>query len=256
MSIIFFNYLNSLPIYAGINRSEIDFEVNTPLRTGERILDNSLKAGQMSLLQFLQNKDKLTLSSSFCISSSNQGFIKSVLLFSKKPIQDLDNEIIYLTSESQTSSRLLQILCKHKYNIKPIWKIKNYLNAGKLDSVLLIGDQALKEYKLYKEKYFIYDLASEWFEWTKLPFVFAVFVTQKDYKLPIETENIFLANLKRNLIKSNLEKIIKKQGNKTYNNLNLPKELLLEYFDNIEYNLDSVRLLAIDKFEAFVKDEF
>jgi chorismate dehydratase len=252
MSLGFFNYLNSFPIYEGLGtETDLSFEINTPLKIGQKILDNSLQAGQMSLLQFLENKERLNLSSSFCISSSDKGFIKSVLLFSKKPIQTLDNEIIYLTSESQTSSRLLQILCKHKYNIKPIWKIKDYLNAGKLDSVLLIGDQALKACELYKEKYFIYDLAFEWFEWTNLPFVFAVFVTQKDYKLPIETENIFLSNLKRNLIKSNLTKIIK-----TKNNLNLKTELLLEYFDNIEYNLDSVRLLAINKFKAFVKEGF
>ncbi len=252
MSIGFFNYLNSRPIYESLTANkDLSFEIDSPLRIGQKVLNNELKAGQMSLLQYLQNKDKLNLSSNFCISSSDGGFIKSVLLFSKKPIQSLNEQIIQLTNQSQTSSRLLQILCEYKYKIKPIWQITDLDEQKEFEQILLIGDQALKAYELYKEKYFIYDLAYEWFEWTNLPFVFAVFVTQKGYELTTDNQNLLLGNLENNLIKSNLEKIIQSR-----NNLNLPKDKLIDYFQHIQYTLDPIRLLTINKFESFAKEYF
>jgi predicted solute-binding protein len=43
------------------------------------------------------------------------------------------------------------------------------------DAVLLIGDEALKRNKTGLDGFeLVYDLAREWYEWQKLPFVFAV----------------------------------------------------------------------------------
>ena len=44
MSLGFFNYLNSFPIYEGLGtETDLSFEINTPLKIGQKILDNSFQ---------------------------------------------------------------------------------------------------------------------------------------------------------------------------------------------------------------------
>jgi chorismate dehydratase len=48
------------------------------------------------------------------------------------------------------------------------------------DAVLLIGDEALRRNKFGLDGYeLVYDLAKEWYDWQKLPFVFAVWAAKR-----------------------------------------------------------------------------
>jgi chorismate dehydratase len=48
------------------------------------------------------------------------------------------------------------------------------------DAVLLIGDEALRRNKHGLDGFdLVYDLAREWYEWQKLPFVFAVWAVRR-----------------------------------------------------------------------------
>jgi predicted solute-binding protein len=73
--------------------------------------------------------------------------------------------------------RLLQVLLEKKYNVKATFE---RLHAGindhaGYDAVLLIGDEALRRNKFGLSGFeIVYDLAKEWYDWKKMPFVFAV----------------------------------------------------------------------------------
>jgi chorismate dehydratase len=58
---------------------------------------------------------------------------------------------------------------------------------SRYDAVLLIGDEALRRNKYGLDGFeLVYDLAREWYDWQKLPFVFAVWAVRKS--LPAATK--------------------------------------------------------------------
>ncbi len=131
----------------------------------------------------------------YCIGA--QRAIDSVFLFSELPLEKLTT--IYLDSHSRTSNSLLRILAayfwKQKYQYlaeASHWK-KIHNTAGGV----VIGDKAVA----LKNKFpYAYDLAAEWFRFTELPFVFAVWlvrlekVSDYDIKRVTESFSIGLAN--------------------------------------------------------------
>jgi chorismate dehydratase len=142
-------------------------------------LKGQLDAGLFSLMDFLQQQDRLE-PLDFCIATRDQ--VKSVLLFSNHGWQDLNGKTIGIVDDTATSVKLLQVLLEKRYGIKAIF---HRMNSGvndytQYDAVLLIGDEALRSRKYGLAGFeIVYDLATEWYEWKKLPFVFAVWAVQK-----------------------------------------------------------------------------
>jgi chorismate dehydratase len=105
------------------------------------------------------------------------------MLFSKEGWRDLDGKRIAITDESATSIVLLKILLQQKYGVKAHFE---RLHGGVndltgFDAVLLIGDQALRANKHGLPGFeLVFDLANEWYDWQKLPFVFAVWAARKE----------------------------------------------------------------------------
>ncbi|HEX7573488.1 MAG TPA: MqnA/MqnD/SBP family protein, partial [Bacteroidota bacterium] len=57
------------------------------------------------------------------------------------------------------------------------------------DAVLLIGDEALRRNKYGLDGFeLVYDLAREWYEWQKLPFVFAVWALRRSLPPGVKKE--------------------------------------------------------------------
>ena len=126
------------------------------------------------------------------------GPAKSVLLFSTRDIQDLENCQISITKQTATSSALMDVLLRKAFGIKDF----SYTDGDIYDrpiAYLSIGDEALylkKRIRSFPE-YRTYDLGQLWHEWTGLPFVFAIWVIRGDVD---ENEGInLLSQLRRNL---------------------------------------------------------
>lgn len=84
---------------------------------------------------------------------------------------------VAVSQDSKSSSMLLRILSRHvwqqsrhQYIPVPAQNIP-FLSAQDYDALLLIGDLALKHPNI--SSFHRYDLASEWYQWKQLPFVFA-----------------------------------------------------------------------------------
>lgn len=242
----YINYLNSQPFYFGLqDLPQCKLYKGNPREVINLFKQKKIDFGQMSAYEFLQNQDKYYYLNSFCISSAE---VLSVLLITQAPnIQNLHQETIYLTDHSITSVQLLKILLNKKYQISPSYITCNIEQIEKNKNYLLIGDKALTvwQQKLngHFENWQFYDLAKLWFEWTNLPFVFALFVGLKGKVLP---ENI-LKNLQNNLRNNlnNLFPIFQNNANQGYS-----ESLLKQYFSLLDYNFDEKKLISLQKFAS------
>jgi chorismate dehydratase len=175
------SYLNTIPFVYGILKSghleNFRLDLDVPSVCAEKLKNGEVDVALVPAGAIPDFGDPFIVSE-YCIGAV--GKVKSVLLLSQKPLEQIDN--IYLDYDSRTSVRLVKVLAEHYWKISPRW---NNLNPGqsdrpaRLESLVAIGD---KTFELVKEYKYVYDLAEEWFRFTGLPFVFAVWLSKR--KLP------------------------------------------------------------------------
>jgi chorismate dehydratase len=115
------------------------------------------------------------------IAIGTTGSARSVLFCTRSPNIDFQNvKKIQLDVESRTSNLLLKVLlrCKYGRSLDDIEFIESD-PAPEMDARIIIGDKALREHKQPTWTGSFYDLGQEWTAWTKLPFVFACWVSRK-----------------------------------------------------------------------------
>jgi len=172
-------YLNSVPFYENIERRQFKILPVTPRHMGVLSSQGQLDAGLFSLIDYFNQRDKLD-ALDYCIATRDQ--VKSVLLFSNHGWQDLDGKTIGIIDDTATSVKLLELLLQKKYGIRAVLQRMNSCvnDYSNFDAVLLIGDEALRSRKFGLAGFeIVYDLATEWYAWKKLPFVFAIWAVKK-----------------------------------------------------------------------------
>jgi len=170
-------YLNSAPFFWGLSLGE-RFELTTtvPREMGRQAASGEVAAGLLPLIDFLRLQDRFERLGPFGIAV--RGRARSVMLFSRKPIRQLDGAAIALTEETSTSAILLRLLLEHRYQLSPAAYRRGTDLTG--DALLLIGDEALRFQETNTQYPFEIDLAFEWWLWQHLPCVFAVWAIRKD----------------------------------------------------------------------------
>jgi len=237
------SFINSLPVDLGLISGSIPTEAEivsgVPTTLNENILDGLLEVSPVSALWYAEHQNKLLLLPDLSISSESG--VQSVLLFSRSPLKKLKNKSISITPQGRTTPALLEIICFLKYGFRPNVKIARP-NAPVIpegsEAILLIGNQALEARARIKDSnVMVTDLAEVWREWTSLPFVFAVWVTRRDFFKDHEKE---VLDLHQALLDSkkwgdqNPEAILKEAEAKT----GLPGELLKGYFSCLSYDFN------------------
>ncbi len=166
------DFLNSQPIIYPIKQGL----VNTPFDTvfappGE--LADMLKAGTLDLA-FIPAVEYarihgLRIVPGFSIAA--KGPVKTVLLFSKRPIEEI--ETVAVDHRSRTSVSLLRVLLAEFYGKEVEFAITpdvhTLLDAAQ-DAALVIGDEAFRD----APGHHVYDLSELWHRHTGKPFVFAL----------------------------------------------------------------------------------
>jgi chorismate dehydratase len=187
------------------------------------------------------------------LSISSIGAVASVLLFSRIPIEELDGQIIMLSSESATSVNLLRILMKKRFGCSCRYTVSEQPLGSALQeasAMLLIGDTALRA--LFQETdLFVYDLGELWHEWTGLPFVFALWFCGRQVAKDRYSE---VTRLARHLIASkvracaDLESIAQSSSEAEW----MGSDRLVAYWrNNISYDLDSMHLDGLKLFYRY-----
>jgi chorismate dehydratase len=121
------------------------------------------------------------------IAIASLGEVKSVLLAHRQPLSEI--KTIHCDTASLTSVNLLKVLLAER-GLKPEFvPLPSYDSAAEFDNVLLIGDAAIdfvrREFVPSRDcedgspSHEIFDLGAAWFEMTKLPFVYAVWVLRR-----------------------------------------------------------------------------
>jgi aminodeoxyfutalosine synthase len=181
-------YLNSVPFYHHFEQRQFKMLPVAPRRMGLLEEKGQIAAGLFSLMDYYRQEEQLDLLR-WCIATRDQ--VKSVMLFSNHGWRDLDGKLIGITDDTATSVKLLEVLLEEKYNVSATFRrlttgVNDY---SAYDAVLLIGDEALHANKFGLDTFeLVYDLAKEWYDWQKLPFVFAVWATKKSLPASMKDE--------------------------------------------------------------------
>ena len=243
-------YLNSVPFYENIERRQFKILPVTPRRMGVLSAKGMLDAGLFSAVNFIQQKDRLD-PLDFCIATRDQ--VKSVLLFSNHGWQDLKGKTIGITDDTATSVMLLKVLLEKRYGVKAVFKrmhsgVNNYTE---FDAVLLIGDEALRSRKTGLAGFeIVYDLATEWYEWKKLPFVFALWAVQKS--MPAQQRDELLGIIQQSL--ASAEEDYAAVGQAHAKRINLTIDESVEYLEGFNYRVGERERISIELFQGLLQE--
>ncbi|MDD5210200.1 MAG: menaquinone biosynthesis protein [Elusimicrobiales bacterium] len=174
------DYLNCYPFYYHMLEKEplrgVTVYPALPSELNRMMAKKELDMSPVSAAAYADIKQDALLLPDFCISST--GLVKSVILASRFPIEDLGGKALGLTSASRTSVVLLRIILKKFYGVEPVYRAAGPRPSLKdFEAALLIGDDAMTE-EIDKAPY-RYDLGELWLKKTGLPVVFAVFSVTK-----------------------------------------------------------------------------
>ncbi len=179
-------FINCFPLFYGLIEKkfllEVDLIKGNPTDLNRMLAGNLLDLAPISSIAYARNYKDYVLMPDISISAVAE--VKSIYLFSKLPIEELDGKKIALTNISATSVALLRIIMAKKYHCSPDY----FTSAPELgamlmeaEAALLIGDDALRAKYHHDEHLYVYDLGQEWKDYSGLPMVFAVWAIRKDY---------------------------------------------------------------------------
>jgi len=180
-------YINCYPVYGAIDRGVVpvpaELVTGTPAELNDLLVAGELDVSVISAVEFARHSDALRLLPGIGITSD--GPVKSVALFSRRPVGQLEGRTVLLTASSRTAVALLELLCREVWAVRPHFaqaraEAPDLAALAKLphEAVLVIGDAALllAARRVYPHQI---DLGEAWQRWTGLPFVFAVWAARR-----------------------------------------------------------------------------
>ena len=139
------SFLNTKPLIQPILDNQvfnIDLTLDVPSKIADDFRIGTLDVALIPIIEYFRCSDYLILPE---ISISSRGAVKSIRIFSRKPISEC--QTIALDTSSRTSRVLTQIVLAEKYNVYPSFvdcPPTVNLESAETDAVLLIGDSALR----------------------------------------------------------------------------------------------------------------
>ena len=198
-------YINCYPVYGAVDRGIVQLQGRVvdgiPSELNRRMENGQLDVSVISAVEYARQASRYLLLPDLAITSD--GPVRSVLLFSKRPAEELGGCRVLLTRSSMTSVALLRLLFENVWGACPdfaagdaeiadLARFASEPHEARLvigDAALLLGAQlrrtraadgaAAPESPPTASYPHVYDLGAEWKRWTGLPFVFAVWVAQR-----------------------------------------------------------------------------
>lgn len=170
------NYLNTKPLIEdlGAFAPNSELRLDLPSRLADQLRDGQLDVGLIPVIEYFRGGNYSHVPG---VSIASRGPVLSVTLFSRVPWAEIKS--VALDEGSRTSVALTKVILYHRHGIKPTTvplPIHAAAEEMTTDAVLLIGDRAMQACLPGFE--YAYDLGQEWFDWTGLPFVFAVWAVR------------------------------------------------------------------------------
>ena len=251
------DYANCTPIFTSLTKlydcTDYRFVRGVPAELNALLRCGDIDICPSSSFEYASSPESYLLLPELSISSF--GRVKSVLLFSRLPIEELDNQPVGLTTESATSVNLLKILLAKAYGLRNEFRPSSapFPDAlGTCPALLLIGDAALKAAKR-ADGLFVYDLGELWYRFTGLPFVFALWLVTRR---AVDARGEELQLLRDRLIQA------KRHAYDTYGEIAsscaergwMSSEELVAYWRTISYDLSPDHLRGVATFFTYAAD--
>ncbi len=170
------NYLNTKPLICDLDSlaPEAELVLEVPSRLADLLADGRLDVALIPVIEYFRAG---TYSVVPDVSIASRGPVLSVTLFSRVPWGGIRR--VALDAGSRTSAALTQILLRRRYGVHPEvvpLPLDRTAEESDADAVLLIGDRAMRA--CLPGFAHAFDLGQEWFDWTGLPFVYAVWAVR------------------------------------------------------------------------------
>lgn len=236
-------YLNSEVFYQGFPLDLVELHDYVPSALSRAARRGEVDVGPVPIVTCFELEDQFMPLGGFGIAVKDKA--RSVLFFSKQPIEELNGSRIGITGESSTSVRLLKILMKRRYGVWPSQYVST--TDTRTDGILLIGDAALNNRHGLPSYPRVYDLAELWLEWTGLPFVFAQWIVRRD--LNPEAIGLLTALVGKSLARGmqRIDQIAAKRRD-----LSMTVEEVREYLLGFNYVLGDREREAIQRFREYL----
>jgi len=247
LKVVTVSYINSYPFVYGLDFYKKDFNFDIilcpPSSCAQMAINNEVDFALIPLAALPMVKHNYNLMPQYCIGAVRS--VSTVLLISNNEISSLKK--IFLDTHSLTSVKLVKLLASQYWHILPEFvshDINSNMTLNDGEAFLAIGDKCFE----LKGKYnFTFDLFDEWNKFTRLPFVFAVWMASKNVSVA-EIEKINTALSLGNLNKeASLRKYLSKSKNENF-------DFYLNYLaNNINYIYDKNKEKALNLFLDLIK---
>ena len=166
--------LNAEPFYKDMERRGFQLHETLPSQIAPALREGLIDAGPVPLADTFTLDDGFEPVSGFCIATADQS--RSVLLYSRRPAEELTGVAVGACNEPGSSLQLLQVLLQFKHGVQP----RGYTAMDdSSDAILIADDQALRRRRGVRGYPHRYDLGEEWRQWTGLPFVYSRWYVRK-----------------------------------------------------------------------------
>jgi chorismate dehydratase len=247
-------YLNTRPLIAGLEKGaiagtngrlgKIELRLAVPSRLPELLRQGEVDVALIPSIEYLRGRPFFIIPG---ISIASRGAVESVLLFLKVPrIKDIRR--VALDESSLTSATLTKIILQERYGLGQsgveyvLWQGGGDLNIVQADAVLVIGDNAMKMHRQPGNGGKVLDLGAEWKALTRLPFVYALWVTSRKDLIEGATRLLLKAR-ERGLA------ALKEIATAKAMRLGLKPEFCLRYLsENIHYGLGEEEMAGLRRF--------
>ncbi len=172
------NYLNSKPLIERLDElleGRATLRLDFPSRLADDLASGQLDVALIPSIEYFRGQNYEIISDA-CVAA--HGPVLSVKLYSRVPWGEVKS--LALDEGSRTSATLARILLAERHGVFPKLEplpLDHRTQDSSADAILLIGDRAISP----PDERFLgtWDLGEEWFEWTGLPFVFAMWVGRR-----------------------------------------------------------------------------
>lgn len=179
-------FLNVLPLTYALAHGAaegLDILRASPAQLNGRLEAKGLDVSGVSSITYARHADDLLILPDVCIASD--GDVRSVLLVSRVPAEEIGTQRVMLSDKSASSHALLKIILRRAYDAHPRYEVRaltpgDPVPAGAAAS-LFIGDDALALYHRPPAGCRIYDLAREWKRLTGHRMVFGIWAAARSF---------------------------------------------------------------------------
>lgn len=240
-------YANAAPFYALWNEAPFAVRNLVPRELGREAEAGTVDLGLMAVADYLRLEDRFEMVGPMGVAA--RGDVLSVLLFSRRPVAELEGALVSVTPETSTSVRLLRLLLGTRRGMASVRYVRG-LEPAQADALLAIGDHAMRLRRQRPAGFGeMLDLGADWLAWTGLPFVYAVWAVRRSLEPELKAD---LATFLEASLSAGLKALpeIARQPTET----GWTAEEMEAYLRRFRYRLDSEDLAGMSSFAELVRD--